>query len=260
MQIAAAASVVMALYCWTLPDTPPLAATEKLSLRSVIPLEAISLLKNRSMAVFALASLLICIPLQFYYAFTNLFLNQVGVVNSATKMSAGQGSELFFMLLVPWFFRRLGVKYMLATGMAAWLVRYLFFAYGGAHGGTGLHMGLLWGGILLHGVCYDFFFVTGQIYIDRKAAPSLRGAAQGMITLITYGLGMLIGSWVSGLVVDHYAYKAVSGVAGHDWYAIWLTSAFFSGVVLLLFLLVFSDDGKTSTKLPETSPLASPVA
>jgi nucleoside transporter len=256
MQIAAAASLAMATYCWTLPHTPPLAATAKFTLSSILPREAVSLLKNRSMAIFALASLLICIPLQFYYAFTNLFLNQAGVVNAAGKMSGGQGSELFFMLLIPWFFRRLGVKYMLATGMAAWVVRYLLFAYGG----FGQHMGLLWAGILLHGVCYDFFFVTGQIYIDRKAEGSLRAAAQGMITLITYGLGMFLGSWISGLVVDHYAYTTASGVEGHNWHAVWLFSSFFSGVVLLLFLLAFSDDGKRAATLSEPEPLAVPAA
>ena len=258
MQIAAASSLVMAVYCWTLPHTPPLAAAAKFTLQSILPREALGLLKHRSMAIFALASLLICIPLQFYYAFTNLFLNQAGVVNAAGKMSGGQGSELFFMLLIPWFFRRLGVKYMLATGMAAWVVRYLLFAYGGAYGGR--HMGLLWGGILLHGVCYDFFFVTGQIYIDRKAEGSLRAAAQGMITLITYGLGMFIGSWISGLVVDHYAFTTSSGVEGHDWHAVWLFSSFFSGVVLLLFLLAFSDDKKQPVDVPETGTLAVPAA
>jgi hypothetical protein len=178
--------------------------------------------------------------LQFYYAFTNLFLNQVGVYNAAGKMTGGQGSELFFMLLIPWFFRRLGIKYMLAVGMFAWLLRYLFFAYGA----SGQPMGLLWAGILLHGVCYDFFFVTGQIYVDQKAPEGLRGAAQGMITLLTYGLGMLIGSWVSGSVVDYYALAAASTGAGHNWRAIWVFASVFSGVVLLLFLATFSEKSK----------------
>ncbi|SFS09438.1 nucleoside transporter [Granulicella pectinivorans] len=232
MQIAGAASALMALYCLTLPSTPPLGAGGKLSFSSIFPKEAWLIFTEKSTAVFALASLLICIPLQFYYAFTNLFLNEKGVVNAAGKMAFGQGSELFFMILIPFFFRRLGVKYMLGVGMAAWVVRYLCFAYGAPTGA----MPLFWTGILLHGVCYDFFFVTGQIYIDRKAAPALRAAAQGTITLITYGLGMFIGSWVSGRVVDAYA---TSG--GHNWNAIWIFAASLSGAVLLLFLAVFSD-------------------
>jgi nucleoside transporter len=237
MQLAAAGSLLMAIYCLTLPDTPPLAAAGKFNLRSVFPREAVELLSHRSMAVFAIASLLICIPLQFYYAFTNLFLNEEHVQNAAGKMSGGQMSELFFMLLIPWFFRRLGVKYMLATAMLAWVVRYLLFAYGG----TDDRMWMLWGGILLHGVCYDFFFVTGQIYIDSKAPASLRAAAQGLITLITYGLGMLVGSWLSGSVVDHYAHAALSGTIEHNWRAIWLFSAICSGLVLMLFLFFFKE-------------------
>jgi len=175
---------------------------------SLFPKEAIQLLRERSMATFAIASFLICIPLQFYYAFTNLFLNNTGIHNAAGKMTGGQMSELFCMLLIPWFFRRLGVKYMLAAGMAAWVLRYLLFAFGNPS--TGVWM--FWVGILLHGICYDFFFVTGQIYIDRKSSLALRSAAQGMITFITYGLGMFVGSWLSGAVVDHYTTRAADGV------------------------------------------------
>jgi nucleoside transporter len=249
MQLAAAGSLLMSIYCLTLPDTPPLAIAGKFTLRSVFPREAIELLAQRSMAIFAVASLLICIPLQFYYAFTNLFLNQEHVQNAAGKMSGGQMSELFFMLLIPWFFRRLGVKYMLATAMLAWVVRYLLFAYGG----VGNRMWMLWGGILLHGVCYDFFFVTGQIYIDSKAPASLRAAAQGLITLITYGLGMLVGSWLSGSAVDHYAHTAFSGAVEHNWRAIWLFSAICSGLVLMLFLFLFKEAQVSSHIAPEPS-------
>ena len=198
------------------------------------------------MAVFAIASFLICIPLQFYYAFTNLFLNQSGVSNAAGKMSAGQFSELFCMLLIPWFFRRLGVKYMLAAGMLAWVVRYLLFAYGNA--GPGMWM--LWLGILLHGICYDFFFVTGQIYIDLKAPAALRAAAQGLISLITYGVGMFVGSWLSGAVVDHFAGETVGGHLLYRWRPIWIFSAVASGLVLMAFLLAFRDKG---TEAPQSA-------
>ncbi len=259
IQLAAVSSLLMGLYCLTLPDTPPLGKEVKFGIASIFPREAVQLLTERSMAIFAIASLLICIPLQFYYAFTNLFLNETGVQNAAGKMTGGQMSELFFMLLIPWFFRRLGVKYMLVAGMLAWSVRYVLFALGG----TGQHMWMLWGGILLHGVCYDFFFVTGQIYIDRKAPEALRAAAQGLITLITYGLGMFAGSWLSGAVVDRYAYTMASGATGHQWRTIWLFASAFSGVVLLLFLFTFSDREVESAARPgarESLPVEVPLA
>jgi nucleoside transporter len=250
--LAAAASLVMAFYCLTLPDTPPLARDAKITLATIFPREAVALLRERSMAIFAIASFLICIPLQFYYAFTNLFLNEEGVVNAAGKMTGGQFSELFCMLLIPWFFRRLGVKYMLVAGMLAWTIRYILFAYGG----TGDRVWMLWGGILLHGICYDFFFVTGQIYIDRKAPAALRGAAQGLITLITYGVGMFVGSWLSGAVVEHYTSTLAAGKPIlHDWHAIWIFSATASGLVLVLFLFTFKD-AEESPSLA-TSPASS---
>lgn len=237
LRIAGLASLIMGIYCLTLPDTPPLARATKFSLSTVFPVEAARLFRERSFAIFALASFFICVPLQFYYAFTNLFLNEIGVKNAAGKMTGGQMSELFCMLLIPWFFRRLGVKYMLVAGMLAWTVRYLFFAFGNSTSG----MWMLWLGILLHGICYDFFFVTGQIYVDRKAPLALRAAAQGLITLITYGAGMLLGSWLSGDVVDHYARISASGATTHIWRSIWLISSACSVLVLLSFLLTFSD-------------------
>lgn len=236
MQIAAGCSIVMGIYCLTLPNTPPLKVASELTLASVFPVDAVKLLAERSMAVFAIASFLICIPLQFYYAFTNPFLNEIGVTNAAGKMSAGQMSELLCMLLIPWFFRRLGVKYMLVAGMSAWVLRYLCFAYGNPNSG----MWMLWAGIVLHGICYDFFFVTGQIYIDRKANKALRAAAQGLITFLTYGVGMFVGSWISGAVVQHYSTSATQ----HNWPAIWLVPAAGAGVILVLFLVTFSDRAK----------------
>lgn len=255
MRLAALASLLMGLYSFTLPATPPLARTEKFSLDSIFPREAMKLLGERSMLIFVIASFLICIPLQFYYAFTNLFLNQTGVSNAAGKMTGGQMSELVCMLLIPWFFRRLGVKYMLIAGMLAWVARYLLFAYGNVNA----HMWMLWGGILLHGICYDFFFVTGQIYIDRKAPLHLRAAAQGIIIFITYGLGMFVGSWLSGGVVSHYALAAPVGTATYDWKSIWLFSAGASAIVLLLFLFTFSDKGEDSRALPSEDADSVPV-
>ncbi len=239
MRLAAAASLVMAVYCLTLPDTPPLAASTKFTMADIFPPQALRMFRERSFAIFALASFLICVPLQFYYAFTNLFLNEIGTRNAAGKMTGGQMSELFFMIMIPWFFRRLGVKYMLIAGMLAWTVRYALFAYGN----TGPGMWMLWGGILLHGVCYDFFFVTGQIYVDRKAPLALRAALQGMITFLTYGAGMLLGSWLSGRVVDMFA-RTADGVTTHAWKSIWLVPAACSAVVLLLFFFTFKDEDR----------------
>jgi nucleoside transporter len=240
MQMAAACSVLMAIYCLTLPDTPPIAKASRVTLANIFPIEAVKLLGERSMAIFAIASFLICIPLQFYYAFTNPFLNEIGVHNAAAKMTGGQISELLCMLLIPWFFRRLGVKYMLVAGMLAWALRYVLFAFGNPDS----RVWMLWAGILLHGICYDFFFVTGQIYIDRKAKPELRAAAQGLITFLTYGAGMFVGSWLSGAVVQSYVVKVIGqGDNRHDWRAIWLVPAVASSVILLLFLVTFSDRG-----------------
>ena len=232
MQIAAVASVGLGLYCLLLPHTPPAKTATRVTVRDVLGLDALRLLREPSFAVFVGGSLLVCIPLQFYYAFANPFLNEIGVVNAAGKMTLGQMSEIGFMLAMPFFFRRLGVKGMLLVGMAAWVSRYLLFAWGD-------NAGLVWmlyGGILLHGICYDFFFVTGQIYVDEKAPPDLRAAAQGLIAFVTLGVGMFIGSWLSGLVVDLY----VEG-AGHAWNRIWFMPALWAAAVLALFALFFRD-------------------
>ena len=231
LRITAAASVVMGLYSLALPHTPPARRGEKVSVRDVLGLDALVLLKERSFAVFILGSFLVCIPLQFYYTFTNLFLNEIGVQNAAGKMTFGQMSEIFFMLVMPFFFVRLGVKKMMLIGMAAWTARYLLFAYGN----NGSLVWMLYIGILLHGICYDFFFVTGQIYVDRKAPADLRAAAQGFIAFVTLGAGMYIGALMSGRVVDMYALPG----GGHDWQRIWLVPAAMAGAVLALFALLF---------------------
>jgi nucleoside transporter len=225
----------MAAYCLTLPHTPPHSAGRALSARDVLGLDALALMKDRSFAVFVLGSFLLCIPLQFYYAFTNPFLNEIGVRGAAAKMTLGQMSEIGFMLLMPWFLVRLGVKRMLAIGMIAWSVRYALFAFGNA--GPGVWM--LYLGILLHGICYDFFFVTGQIYVDQQAHVRIRAAAQGFIALVTLGAGQLIGSWLSGVVVDANAIAGTAGAGSHDWYRIWMVPAIGALLVLLVFALLF---------------------
>lgn len=242
MRVAAGASVILGLFCLTLPHTPPLGKRKKVTARDVLGLDALALLKDRSFAIFALSSFLICIPLQFYYAFTNPFLNEIGVTNAAGKMTMGQMSEVFFMLLIPWFFRRLGVKYMLALGMLAWVCRYALFAAGN---NTNL-VWMLYLGILMHGICYDFFFVTGQIYVDQQASDAIRAAAQGFITFVTYGFGMAIGSWVSGKVVD--IFRVSGATLQHSWRSIWIVPASASLAVLLLFLLLFKQSNAAAIR------------
>jgi hypothetical protein len=185
--------------------------------------------------VFLIGSFLLCIPLQFYYAFTNLFLNEVLLPEPASKMTLGQMSEIGFMLIMPWMLVRLGVKRMLLIGMAAWTTRYLFFAYGN----TGSLVWMFYLGILLHGVCYDFFFVTGQIYVDQQADVRIRAAAQGLITFVTWGVGMFIGAWASGRVVQAYASTGADGLVSHAWASIWMVPAAGAAAVLVLFALAF---------------------
>jgi len=232
LHIAAAASLVLGLYSLALPHTPPTRAATRVTARDVLGLDALRLLREPSFAVFAAGSLLVCVPLQFYYAFANPFLNEIGVVNAAGKMTLGQVSEIGFMLAMPFFFRRLGVKGMLLVGMAAWVSRYLLFAWGD----NGSMVWMLYGGILLHGICYDFFFVTGQIYVDKKAPSDLRAAAQGLIAFVTLGVGMFIGSWLSGLVVDIYVESN-----GHAWNQIWIIPAVWAAAVLVVFAVAFRD-------------------
>jgi nucleoside transporter len=236
-KMAAVASIILGLFSFALPHTPPAKRGEKTTFGDIIGLDAIGLLKNKSYLLFFLASVAICIPLAFYYNFTNPFLNEVGMKGAAGKQSLGQVSETLFMILMPFFFVRLGVKKMLAIGMIAWVVRYLFFAFG--NGDSNYWM--LIGGIVLHGICYDFFFVTGQIYTDKLAGDKFKSAAQGFITLATYGVGMLIGSIVSGIIVDKYA---IGG--GHNWYNIWIIPAAIAAVVTFLFLVFFRDDNKAA--------------
>ncbi len=231
--LAAGSSGVLGIYSFFLPNTPALAKGKKASISSILGLEALSLLKSKNYLIFFLASVLICIPLAFYYSFANLFLNEVGMANAAGNMTLGQVSEVLFMLLLPVFLNRFGLKITLVVGMLCWVLRYVFFSFGDVEGGTWM----LFLGILLHGVCYDFFFVSGQIYTDYKAGSKIRNASQGLITLATYGLGMLIGFKVAGLIVNYY-----SILDGHDWNIIWLVPAGFAGVVLILFFFMFKNE------------------
>jgi nucleoside transporter len=236
--VGAVASAVLGVFCFFLPHTPPLQTGKKVTVADILGLDALKLMKDRSFLIFVLGSFLICIPLQFYYAFTNAFLNEIGMVNAAGKMTLGQVSEFVFLLIMPVFFRRLGVKKMLLVGMLAWSARYLMFAWGN----TGALAWMLYLGIILHGICYDFFFVTGQIYVDKQAPSHMRAAAQGFIAFVTLGVGMFIGSWLSGKIVDLYR---IEGAVSHDWPKIWLVPAIAAAGVLVLFALFFQDRSRS---------------
>lgn len=240
-KLCAIVSALLGVFSFTLPDTPPAKAGSKTNLGEIIGLDSIRLLKNRNFLVFFLASMLICIPLAFYYQETNIFLNEIKVEGAAGKMTLGQVSETLFLFLMPFFFIRLGVKKMLLIAMAAWAIRYLLFAFGD----TGSGMWMLYGGIILHGICYDFFFVTGQIYTNEKAGDRFRSSAQGMITLATYGVGMLIGFWIAGLIAEKYT---VAG--GHVWKSVWMIPAAIAGFVLLLFAVFFKNEKSKSSITP----------
>jgi nucleoside transporter len=232
LKMAAIASIIMGIYSFTLPNTPPKNVGKEISVGDILGVKALRLLKERSFFVFAFCSLLISIPLAFYYSFTNLFLNDLGMKGVAAKQTMGQMSEVIFMILMPWFFVRLGVKKMLLVGMLSWVARYLLFA----HGDIGATVWMLYIGILLHGICYDFFFVTGQIYIDKKAGKEIRASAQGFITLLTYGIGLGLGSILSGKVVDLF-----TTAGSKNWTSIYWTPAIFAAAVALLFMFTFRD-------------------
>jgi nucleoside transporter len=244
-RMAAVASLILGVFSFTLPATPPARRGDKSSVREMLGLEALGLLKSRSYLVFFLSSIAICIPLAFYYNFTNLFLNEVGVEAAAAVQSLGQASEVVFLLLLPFLLKRLGLKKTLAIGMAAWALRYVCFAFGDS---GGLYW-LLIVGLLLHGICYDFFFVAGQIYTNRFAGDRFRSSAQGLITLATYGIGILVGSLVSGPIVDYFATPD-----NHAWRQIWVIPAAIAVVVLIAFLLLFKD---RDTPTGSTTPLES---
>ncbi len=230
----AVASAILGIFSFTLPSTPPSAKGEKATISDILGLDALKLLKDRNFLVFFLSSVLICIPLAFYYQNLSPYLVEIGMAGSTGKAALGQVSEILFMLLLPFFFKRFGFKMTIIAGMLAWAIRYFLFAYGNA--GELVFMLII--GILLHGICYDFFFVSGQIYTDSKSGSKVKNAAQGLITLATYGAGMLIGFYIAGKVTDANLLED----GGHGWNAIWTFPALFAAGVMVLFAVLFKNE------------------
>lgn len=231
--LTASASAILGIFSFILPSTPPTADKGDYSIKKILGLDSLSLLNDKKYLTFFISSILICIPLAFYYQHANQFLNEIGMSRAAAVMSLGQISEALFILLLPIFLKRYGIKITLIVGMLAWVIRYILFAYGD----VGEKSWMLILGVILHGICYDFFFVSGQIYTDNKAGEQFKSSAQGLITLATYGLGMLIGFRSAGYITDQYV---VDG--GHDWTQIWMIPSGFALLVLIFFVLTFKNE------------------
>ncbi len=250
--LAMGASIIMCIFSLVaLPHTPPPARGQQVTLRRILGLDALAMMKDRSYLVFVIASVLACIPLTFYYSFTNLFLNESGVTNAAGKMALGQISEVGMMLLMPLVFRMASVRSILLVGLGSWALRYVLLGYGDAHAAVWM----FYLAIILHGVCFDFFFVTGQLYTDQEAPPHLRSTAQGFITVVTYGVGMLIGSFLSGFVLDYFT-TTTGTVVTRSWPSFWFSSAAMSFAIALLVLFFFRSPAKIQAKQPGAASVA----
>ncbi len=236
--MAAIASGLLGLISFILPHTPPKDNPDNAKASSALGAEAFVLFKDRPYLIFFIAAILVCIPLSFYYGFANLFLNEIGMNNAAGKMILGQVSEGIFILAIPFLFNSIGVKKMLLLGMAAWILRYVFFAFGNAD----VNLWMLYAGIILHGICYDFFFVTGYMYTEKKAGAKIKNAAQGLFTFATYGVGMFIGTWFSGFTADYYKLDGA-----YQWKQIWFVPAFIAVAVVIYFLLFFKEKKEVKT-------------
>lgn len=231
--MAAAASGALGLLSFMLPNTPPKGNDANASASSALGTEAFVLFKDRPYLVFFIAAILVCIPLSFYYGFANVFLNELGMENAAGKMILGQVSEAVFILAIPFLFNSIGVKKMLLLGMTAWILRYVFFSFGNIDA----NQWMLYAGIIMHGICYDFFFVTGYMYTEKKAGEKIKNAAQGLFTFATYGLGMVIGTTFSGYTADSY----LNADGSHQWSGIWMVPAYIAIAVMIYFVLFFKE-------------------
>ena len=252
MLLGSGIGLLIGLLSFFMPKTPPKVAESKVTFADVLGLKALALFKDRNVLIFALSSFLIMFPAMFYWQFCNLFLNEIGMKGAQFKMSIGQMAEVIFLVLMPWFFARFGVKKMLLMGMTAWTARFLCFGLGT----TESLSPLLYLGLALHGVCYDFFFVTGQLYIDKKAPKEIQAQAQGLISQITFGLGWFFAVMLAGWVIDIYALKEVVAgkekIVGHVWQSVWLWPIGMAVLVTLFFVVLFKDDTVVGREEPQS--------
>jgi nucleoside transporter len=242
-QMAAIASALLGLFSFILPNTPPKGKSADASASSALGLDAFVLFKNNAYLIFFISAILICIPLSFYYGFANVFLNSIGVKEAAAKMTLGQASEALFIIAIPFLFNKIGVKNMLLMGITAWLLRYVCFAFGNIES----NMWMVYAGIILHGVCYDFFFVTGYMYTEKKAGEKIKNSAQALFTVASYGIGMVIGTYFSGIVVDYYTTFGSNQPDVINWNSVWMVPAYISVGVLVFFLLFFKEKKQIET-------------
>lgn len=244
--VTALASVLLGLYSFMLPHTPPKVG-QRTDIKDLLGLNALGLLRDRSFAIFALCSFLFCMPLAFYYQFANGYLTQVGLENATGWMTLGQVSEIFAMLALPFLLKRYGIKKVLLLGFVTAGIRYVLFIYGGT--ADVLMYSMLFIGILLHGVSYDFYFVTGYIYVDKKAPAHMRTAAQGLITLICQGFGSFIGNWLGGRAMTAFQLPEAHNGMTFDWFTVWGVGAAMVFAVMLLFILFFREKNREITQV-----------
>jgi nucleoside transporter len=247
-RLASAAALAMGVYSFTLPHTPPKGAQASISFRAVLGIDALNLLRQRSFATFIFCSFLICIPLSFYFNWMNVFMNELKIEDAAAKMTLGQVSDVVFLLLLPVLLPRLKVKGILLLGMAAWTLRFGLLSWFDVQRDA---LWMLFLAIAIHGMCYDYIFVMGRMYVDNRARPEIRGAAQGLHAIMTLGLGMFIGSWLAGVVGEHYATSLDSQTTTHSWREIWLLPAALSAVLLVVFAILFTDRPEANTDVAE---------
>lgn len=241
--VAGMISVVLGFYSFTLPHTPPKNVGQQIRLSQMLGLEALALFRRPSFTVFVLSAFLICIPLYFYFVMMATYLGQLGWTTIAAKMTLAQASDMVFLALLPWFLTKIGYKKTLLLGMLAWMIRYILMAYGNIPGVPGTAM--LLSAIALHGICYDFLFITGQMYVDDEANERIRGAAQGLIAFVLWGVGAFVGTKLAGMVMDAHKLEEVVGPITHDWRGIWVIPAVLAAGVLILFAAAFRENNST---------------
>ncbi len=248
MLIAAGASLLLGLYAFFLPHTPPKGAGKKVTIGDILGIEALRLMKDGYFTVFVIASLLVAMTTSFYFGFANLYFNESGMEYTAAIMTGGQFSEAIFIALLAFFFAKMGIKTILTVGMLAWSVRYFLMAFGGSD--TIVMLSMWYIAIIIHGLCFGFFFIAGQVYVEKVAPKVIQASAQGFIALVTFGIGHALGARFSGMVVDVYTTGAGEEMT-RNWTAIWLVPAVIALVVGVLFALFFK---VKPTEIPVEAP------